>query len=69
MAHDTIQNPRKNIIGNLQLIEREDAEVSNISWTKDGTANTTKNPVELPSMLPESSFQLEHNITKHSIVL
>ena len=44
-------------------------EVSNILWTTDGTAGTTNSPMELLSMLPESSFQSEYNITKHSIVL
>ena len=67
--HDTIHIPRKTIIGILQPIEIEDREVSNMSWTTEGTADTTNSPVELPSMLPESSFHSEHNIPKHSIVL
>ena len=69
MEHDTIYIPQKAIIGNLQPIEIEGIEVSNMSWTIDGTADTTNSPVELPSMPPESSFQPEHNTTKYSIVL
>ena len=67
--HNTIHIPRKTTIGNLQPIEIEDFEVSNISWTTDCTADTTNSPMEFPSMLVESSFQPEHNNTKHSIVL
>ena len=59
----------KSIIGNLQLIEKEDIKVSNISYTTDGTADRTSSPVELPSMPPASSFQPEQNITKHWIAL
>ena len=57
MKHDTIHIPRITIIGNLKLIEIEDIEVSNISWTTDGTADTTNSPADVPRMPPESSFQ------------
>ena len=67
--NNTVQIPWKPIIGNLQSIEVEDFEISNISWTTEGTADTTNIPTELPSMLPESSVQPEHNNAKHSIVL
>ena len=67
MEHDTIHILRT-IIGNLQPIEIEDFEVSNNSWTTDGTADTTNSPAGLPSLLHKSSFQPEHNKTKHSIV-
>ena len=53
---DTIHVPRKNIIEKLQPIGIKDIEVNNVSWTKDDT-DTTKCPVELLSILPESSFQ------------
>ena len=43
--------------------------MGNISWTTDGTADTTNSPMDLPCMPPESSFQPEHGKTKHSIVL
>ena len=66
--HDTIHIPRKTIIGHLKPIEIEEFEVSNTSWTKIGTADTTKNPVELLSIPPKSSFQPEHTNTKYSIV-
>ena len=66
--HDTIYIPRKSAIGKLQPIEIEDSEVSNVSWTKYDT-DTTNSPVEILSMPPESSFQLEHNNTKQSVVL
>ena len=66
--HDTVHIPRKTIIGNLQPIEIEDFEVSNILWTTDGTVDTTNSPTELPSMPPESHFQSEHNSTKHPAV-
>ena len=67
--YDTIHIPRETSIGNLQPIEVEDFEVSNILWTTDGTTDTKDSPVELPSMLPDSSFQPDHKNTKHSIVL
>ena len=66
--HNTVHIPRKTIIGNLQPIDVEDFEVSNISWTTNGTANITNSPMELPCMPPKSSFQPELNNTKHSIV-
>ena len=62
-------SPQKTVIGNLQDIEVEDMEVSNILWTTDGTADTTNSLIKLSYMPPESSFQPEHNNTKHSIVL
>ena len=68
MEHNTVHILRK-AIGNLQPIEVEDFEVSNIPWTTDGTADATNSPTELPSMLPESSLQPEHNSKKHSVVL
>ena len=37
--------------------------------TTDGTADTKYSLAELPSMSPKSSFQPEHNNTKHSVVL
>ena len=67
--HNTVHNPRKTIIGNLQPIEIEDFEVSNISWTINYTADTANTPTELPNMPPDSSFQPEHNNTKDSVVL
>ena len=42
----------KTVIDNLQPIEVEDFEVSNMSWTTDGTPDTTNSPVELPCMPP-----------------
>ena len=59
--HGTVHIPRKTII--------EEFEVSNISRTTYGTADTTNSPMELPSMPPELSCQPEHNNTKHSIFL
>ena len=66
---DTVHIPRKTVIGSLQPIEVEDFEVSNISWTTYGTADTTNILTELPSLPPESSIQSQCNITKHSVVL
>ena len=66
--HGTIHVPRKTITGKLQPIKSEDIEVSNILWTKDDT-DTTHSPVELLNRSHESSFQQEHNNTKHSIGL
>ena len=43
-------------------------EVSNSSWTTDGTASTSK-PTEFQCLPPESCLQPEHSNTKHSIVL
>ena len=57
--------PRKTIIGKLQPIDVTASEVNNISWTTDDTTIINK-PAELQSMPPESSFQTEHNINKHS---
>ena len=66
---NTVCIPRKPIIGSLQPIDVEDFEVSNISWTTDGTADTTNSPKELTCMPPESSFQPDYSNTKHSVVL
>ena len=64
MPHNTVQIPRKTVIGKLQPIDITYSEVNNIFWTTDGTTTTDK-PAELPCILPESSFQLEHNINKY----
>ena len=62
--HNTIQIPRKTVIGQLQPIDVTDSEVNNMSWTTDHTTPTNK-PAELPCTLTK----LEHNINKHSVVL
>ena len=59
---------QKSIICKLQPIDVTAYEVNNISWTNDDTTTMNK-PAELPCMTPESSFQPDHNINKHSIVL
>ena len=64
--NNMVQISRKAIIGKLQPIDVTDSEI-NISWTTDGTTIMTKS-AELPCIPPESSFQLKHNINKHSIV-
>ena len=68
IENNTLQIPRKTVIGKLKPIDVTDSEVSNISWTTDGTTTMNK-PTGLPCMPSELSFQLEHNINKHSIVL
>ena len=67
--NNTVNIPRKNVIGNLQPIAVEDFEVSSFLWTTDDTADTANCPMQLQCMLPESSFQPEQNNMKHSIVL
>ena len=66
--HNTVHILIKTVIGTLQPVNK-DFEVSNISCTTDGTADTTSSSIELSFMLPKSSFQLEHSNTKHPIVL
>ena len=68
MEHDTIHILRKTITGNLQPIEIENIEVSNVSWTKENS-NTTNSPAEHPAMPPESRVQPEQNNLKQSIIL
>ena len=68
MELNTVQIPRKTVIGKLNLIDITDSEVSNIFWTTDSTTTTNK-PHELPFMPPESGFQPEHYINRHSIEL
>ena len=66
--HSTNSQKWKSIICKLQPIDAIAYEVNNISWTNDDTTTMNK-PAELPCMTPESSFQPDHNINKHSIVL
>ena len=58
----------KTVKGKLEPIEIENIEVSNVSWTKENM-NTSDIPIELSSMLPESSFQPEQNGLKQLILL
>ena len=65
---DAAYVPRKTVIGKLQPIEIEDIEISNVSWTKEHL-NTRNSLVELPGMLPASSFQPDQNNLKQLILL
>ena len=65
---NTVQISRKTVIGKLYPIVITGSAVNNISWTTDST--TTKNKsAKLLCMPPKSSFQPEHNISRHSILL
>ena len=68
MEQRTVQIWRKTVIGKLHPVDIIYSDINNISWTTDSTTKTNK-PVELPCLPPESSFQPEHNINRHSIVL
>ena len=58
--YDAVHVPRKTVIGKLQRSEMESIEISSVSWTNENS-KTPVSPVELLTMPPESSFQLEQN--------
>ena len=49
-------HPENTIIGNLQPIEVEDSEVSNILWTTDGMADTTNSPISCHACCLNQAF-------------
>ena len=71
-TYDRVWIPTATVIGTLDPVEIESTKVSNISWTKTGTSqdDMRNSPTELPTIPPESRFQLEHNESnRQSIIL